>query len=68
MEVSENNNKKSLKFMYVQTLLGHLNLILKSTFVCFYFTLELVVKWVQEAKGYVSFARYVSFKIAAVFN
>lgn len=47
MEVSGNNNKKKpkcLKFMYVQTLLGHLNLTLKSTFVCFYFTLKLVVK------------------------
>lgn len=45
MEVSGNNKKKKcLKFMYVQTLLGHLNLTLKSTFVSFYFTLKLVVK------------------------
>lgn len=68
MEVSGNNNKKKcLKFMYVQTLLGHLNLTLKKHFCLFLFHFKVGRKMSARSERLCEFcASCESFKNAAV--
>lgn len=51
MEVSGNNNQKNALSlcMYKHCLVTQILLRKALLFVCFYFTLKLVVKWVQQA-------------------